>query len=183
MCITLIINLTPYTIHFTCPKSNMVHIIICSTSLKEVPYSGWIWYTLTSVMSLPLLYHETLGNGCAQMKSSSLLSHFFSINCSLWHKNNPPKRFQITHLHASDCHNLNYCHYCNVDLCYYKMSRATLILYYHASCYTKYLVNITNIFVATCIILERFGCVPEASSKNYVDWVLMPTYTWSSIWF
>ena len=48
------------------------------------------WYTLTSVMSpyvmpLPLLYSNTLGNGCAQCKSLSLLSHFPPIYHRYWH--------------------------------------------------------------------------------------------------
>jgi hypothetical protein len=45
-------------------------------------------YTLTSimspsVMSLPLLYPESLGNGCAQFKSPPLLPHYPLIHHSL----------------------------------------------------------------------------------------------------
>ena len=66
-----------------------------------------------SVMSLPLLYHETLGDGCAQLKSPSLLSqlksllHVVGFNIKTNHQ-----RIQTTRLHASCC---RYCHYCTVD--------------------------------------------------------------------
>jgi hypothetical protein len=58
-------------------------------------------------MSLPLLYLQNLGNGCAQSKSPSSLSHFPLIYHGLWHQ-----IIQSTHSHTSCCH---LCHYYNVD--------------------------------------------------------------------
>ena len=62
----------------------------CKDGLLE---NGWrlTKYTLTSiisplVMSLPLLYPQILGNGCAQSKSSSSLSYFPLKYHGFWHK-------------------------------------------------------------------------------------------------
>ena len=54
------------------------------------------YYILTSVMSsfvmsLPLLYPKTLGNGCAQFEFPSLLLHFPPTYHMFWHLINPSK--------------------------------------------------------------------------------------------
>jgi hypothetical protein len=85
-------------------------------------------YTIPFVMSLPLLYSKTLGNGCAHF--SSLLSHFpFHISHSLISKYST-KEIQIARLHAHVVVNVIIV---MLSVCYSMMSYAILIFYYHAS--------------------------------------------------
>ena len=99
---------------------------------------------LTSIMSLPLLYPETMGNGCAQSKPSSLLSHFLScitdFDIKIIHQ-----IIQTTRPHASRCH---HCHYCSIDF----------VLFHNVTCYTYCLlldmhVNTTTLLNITCTLV------------------------------
>lgn len=56
------------------PKSNSRHVCI------QIHKVARFMYTLTSMMSLLLLYHETLANGYAQFKPPSMLSHCTPIH-------------------------------------------------------------------------------------------------------
>ena len=86
------------------------------------------WYTLTSVMSLPLLHVETLENGCAQFKYPSLLSHFLPIcHMFLTFKQSTKELKPHTHVH----HDIIIVIIAMLTSCYSTMSRVTLILYYH----------------------------------------------------
>jgi hypothetical protein len=136
-----------------------VQFTICmySNAIEIMFFGGHMSYTLTSlispsVMSLPLLHSTSLGNGCAQLKSPSLLWHVPPIHYGVWHWKNPSKN-QTTHSHASHCH---HCCYCSVDF----------MLFHNITCYTNSLlshihVNTTNLLnskctlVATSMILER----------------------------
>ena len=120
--------------------------------------------TLTSVMSppimsIPLFYTKTLGNGCAQINSPPgcyiSLPYIMGFDIKIMHL-----RFQSTHSHGLCCH--HFCHYCNVDV----------VLFHNVICYTNSLlscihVNTTNLLnftytlVATCVILERLECRPS----------------------
>ena len=87
-------------------------------------------------MPLLLLYPKTLGTGCSQIKSHSLLSRFPLMYHRFSHQSKPPK-------------NLNhYVHTYHVVImiviviialltsCYSIISHVTLILFYHASILT-----------------------------------------------
>ena len=120
-------------------------------------WTGWTsklheYYTLTSMMSLPLLYPEILEIGCAQCKFPSLLSHFPLIYHGFWHYHNPAKNSNHTLAHIT----LSLLSWLQIlTLCYSIMSHVTLILYYHASTFTTYLLNITCTLVAASLILMR----------------------------
>ena len=122
--------------------------------------SKFVKYTLTSVispfiMSLPLLYPKTLGNGCAQFNLPpccyTSLPYIIGFDIKIIHQ-----RIQITHSHASCYH---HSHYCNVDF----------VLIHNVTCYAnwllshihvnlRYLLNITCTLIATCMILGRSEC-------------------------
>jgi hypothetical protein len=124
-------------------------------------------YTLASVtspfvISILLLYFETLGNGCAQFKSPSLLPHFplihHGFDIKLFHQ-----RIQTTHSHTSCCH---HCQYCNVDLVLFHISiryTNSLISCIHVN--TVDLLNIMCTLVAMCMILGRLECILDISGQ------------------
>ena len=81
-------------------------------------------------MSLPLLYHEILGNGCTQFKYPFMLSHFPLIYHKFWHSY--IKEFKP---HARTHHIVIIILIIVVamlTLYYFMTSQSTLILYYHA---------------------------------------------------
>ena len=84
---------------------------------------------LASVMSLPLLYSKTIGNGCDQLKCPSLLSHFFSYIIGLYSRINALKNSN----HMLTCIIVIFA---MLTLCYSIMSHVSLILYYYASMLT-----------------------------------------------
>ena len=82
------------------------------------------------VMSLPLLYPEVPGNGCAQLNLPPchiLLSYITGFDIKIIHQ-----RIQTTCLHAS------YCHHCNVDF----------VLFHNVTCYTNYLLSCIHVNTA-----------------------------------
>ena len=88
-------------------------------------------------MPLLLLYPETLGNGCSQFKSCSLLSHFTSFDT---------KEFKPhTHMHYVVIIVI-IAIIAMLTLCYSIMSHATLILFYHAPMLTLSKSLISHIF-------------------------------------
>ena len=100
-------------------------------------------------MSLPLLYPETSGNGCAHFKSPSLLSHFALI----YHGFRSTKEFKP---HACTHHVFILVIIAMLTLCYSIMSLATLILYCHIN--IAGLLNIMCTLVATGMILGSLEC-------------------------
>jgi hypothetical protein len=107
---------------------------------------------LPFVISLPLLYPKTVGNGCAQYKSPSLLGKFSLIYYGLWHKHNPPENSN----HMLACITLSLY---NVDF----------VLFHNVTCYINslwscihinivYFLNLMCTLVATYVILERLEC-------------------------
>ena len=78
--------------------------------------------TSTSLMSLLLLYLETLGNGWSQFKSHSLLS----ISLLIYHGVlDVTLNISTTCSHAWYCYFCNCCHCCNVDF----------VLFHSVTCY------------------------------------------------
>ena len=81
-----------------------------------------ISYTPTSVISpslmpLPLLYPETLENGCSKFKSPFLLSHFPPTYQGLWHQSNPLKHLNHKLAHITLSSFVIIVISANVDLC------------------------------------------------------------------
>ena len=111
-------------------------------------------YTLMFVMSLLLLYLETLGNRCAQLKSPSLLSHFPPIYLGFWHQNNPPKNtnHMLTLIHCHYCCNINF-------TLFHKVIRYTNSLLSRIHANTTELLNTKCTLVAAGVILGRLKCM------------------------
>ena len=117
-----------------------------------------LWDTLTSVLSLPLLYFETLRRE-RHVRSWNLppcchftLPYIMGLGIEVIRRS-----IQITHLHTSRCH---HGHYCN----------GVFVLFYDVTCYTHslfsctrvniaFLLNITRALVATCMVLGRLEYV------------------------
>ena len=76
-------------------------------------YYNMIFVMSPSVMSLPLLYSKTVGNGCARYKPP-LCCHIFLSYITSYDIKISHQRVQTTHSHASHGHHY---HYCNVALC------------------------------------------------------------------
>jgi hypothetical protein len=122
-------------------------------------------YTLSSIippsiMSLPLLYLETLGNRHAQFITPSLLSHLALINHKFWlvviHQ-----RIQTTCSTHHIVITVLVIIIVLLTLCYSIMSHIRLVLYYHASMsalHTSLIIMCT--LVATCMLLRRLECIP-----------------------
>ena len=85
----------------------------------DIPLSShaelWSRYTLPSVTSLPQFYPNTLGNICAQLNSTSSLSHSPLIYHMFWHLTNPPKNSNHK-LHSSNYHHYHNCSIKGVDV-------------------------------------------------------------------
>jgi hypothetical protein len=60
-----------------------------------------------AIKSIPLLYAQSLGNGCAQFKSLSLLSHYPPIYDGVFYIKVIYQKIQTIRLHASRCHLLS----------------------------------------------------------------------------
>ena len=134
-------------------------------------------------MSLPFLYLETIGNGCAQFKSPSLLSHFSLIYYGFRCENNLPKNSNHMLTHSSRCHHHHYCHYCNVGF----------VLFHNVTCFTNSVLShihlnaagllniITCTVVATGVILGRL----EFTNKDRLNNLLhsaQKRHHWVSDW-
>ena len=90
-------------------------------------YNHLPWHTLTSVMSLPLLYPRTFGTIMLSLHPSPCCHISFSYTTSFNTKVNY-QRIQTTNSHAPCYHHR---HDCNVDF----------VLFYNVTCYTNSLFN------------------------------------------
>ena len=119
-------------------------------------------HTLTSLMSpsimpLPLLYLETLGNGRAQLKIASCCHISFLYITHFDIRNNPQKKFKP---HTRTHHVVVIVILAMLTLCYSIMSHATLVLYYHAFMLTLHASLMScALAVTTYMILGRLECI------------------------
>ena len=120
------------------------------------------WYTLTSVnITLhnvpPSLMSPNLGNGCAQFKYPSLLSHATPIYHGFWHYSNPPKNSNHTLIHVM---------LSSIVI----IAMLTLCYFHNVTCYTSFLLscihvtsthllNITCTLISTSMTLGRLKCI------------------------
>ena len=116
-------------------------------------------YTLTSLMSLLLLYPETLGTYLLSLNLPSCCHVFPSIYHMFLHWSNPLKS-STKCLYSSGCHRCNNCDDCNVDFVLF-----SIVTHYnssHLSCIrvnATHLLNITCTLIVACVILGRLECM------------------------
>ena len=143
-------------------------------TLLLTPPSHSIWnmqlggdaYTLTSVMSplvlsLPLLYPETLWNLNVLTLNLPLCCHISFLHITCFDIKVIYQRIQTTCSYASCCHHCHYCYYCSVDF----------VLFHNVTCYMNPLlsrIHVNNIDLINIMCTLVGLDAPQASLGGWL---------------